>query len=265
MITLADTQNKVYYYNQRTDEVNLPFVKEIFKEYLGYDFNSFVDERVAKYRKSGFPRGEAFKKTFHQAVETCIRACAAIPKYRKEIIDHLTRNPGLRGGITDEMINKMKYTELSTLRTNLGLNNRGKKVKKQETAPKKTIEQAKKAINSKTKTELAGAIIQSEIERTNKEVPHHEVEEFYTYEEAMQAYPGYTVEELAKVGVHVTDHDAKEKENRYAIMNEILEYDLSINGQELSLEILADCTKEELLEIYNTARTLNRVTRRYTK
>ena len=40
---------------------------------------------------------------------------------------------------------------------------------------------------------------------------------------------------------------------------------VSINGQELSLEILADCTKEELLEIYNTARTLNRVTRRYTK
>lgn len=265
MITLADTQNKVYYYNQKTDEVNLPFVKEIFRDYLGYDFNSFVNERVGKYRKNGLQRGEAFKKTFHQAVETCIRACAAIPKYRKEIINHLTMNPGLRGGITDEMINKMKYTELSTLRTNLGLNNRGKKVKKQETAPKKTIEQAKKAVKEKTTTELAGAIIQSELEKNKPQTSYHEVEEFYTYEEAMQAYPGYTVEELAKVGVHVTDPNAKEKENRYAIINEILDYDLAINGEELTLEILADCTKEELLEIYNTARTLNRVTRRYTK
>ena len=166
------------------------------------------------------------------------------------------------------MIKKMKYTELSTLRTNLGLNRRGKKVTKVEPAPEKTVAQAKKTLKEESTSKTAADVIQNAQPTLEDmfpkafEQPHHEIEEFYTIEEAMKMYPGFSIEELAEVGVHLMGdlEQAKEKIDRYTIIEEILSYNLTFDGEPLTIEILADCTKEQLLQIYNTVRVLHRVT-----
>ena len=274
MITLDDALNRNYYFYQQSGDVRTDFLKQVVETFLGYNFNNFIGDKAKYWMSKGMTRSDAFTKAYHQGVEMAIRACEAIPKYRKEIIKKFNEQPGLRGGITDEQINHMKYTELSTLRTNLGLNKRGKKVVKQEAAPAKTVEQAKSALKKDSTSKTAADVIQNSqptlqdmypdafVPTPPREQPHHEIEEFYTIEEAMQLYPGFSIEELAEVGVHLIGdlEQAKEKIDRYTIIEQILDFDITFNGESLTIEILADCNKEQLLQIYNTARVLHRVT-----
>ena len=272
MITLDDALTRNYYFYQGSGDVRTDFLKQVVETFLGYDFNSFIGDKAKYWQKRGMTRAESFTKAYHQGVEMAMRACEAIPKYRKEIKKKFEEQPGLRGGITDEAIDHMKYTELSTLRTNLGLNKRGKKVTKQETAPKKTIEQAKKVVKEEPVAKTAAKIIEGTQQTlfdmypdAFKPAPHHEIEEFYTVEEARQAYPGYTIEELENAGVHLIEADAKEKMDRYSIIEQILEYGLSIDGEQITIDTLVEASKTELLEIYNTVRTLSRLNKRRTK
>jgi len=261
MITLEDGMNRNYYFYSGSGEVRVDFVRQVFESFLGYDYSSFIENKAGMLIKRGWNRSDAYEKARHMAVETALRACEAIPKYRQEIIKKFNEQPGLRGGISDVTINNMKYNDLSTLRTNLGLNKRGKKVKKQEPAPQKTIEQAKKVIKEEPVAKTAAKAIQ-EAQLSFDDLlpvePEHEIEEFYTVEEARQAYPEYTKEELASVGVHVLDQDADEKLDRYSIIEQILTYDVTVEGEALTIENLSNLNKTELLQVYNTVRTLNR-------
>lgn len=267
MITLDDALNRNYYFYQGTGDVRTDFLKAVVETFLGYTFNDFIGNKASYWMKRGMSRSDAFTKAYHQGVEMAMRACEAIPKYRKEIKKKFAEEPGLRGGITDETIDHMKYTELSTLRTNLGLNRRGKKkVVKTEPAPKKTVEQAKKVIKEEPIAKTVAKQIEQVSQPTFEDLfpeafrpqPEHEIEEFYSVEEARKAYPGYSTSELADVGVHVLDHDADEKLDRYSIIEQILTYEVTIDGQELTIENLSNLNKTELLQVYNTVRTLNR-------
>lgn len=267
MITLDDALNRNYYFFQGNGEVRRSFLQSVFQTFIGYDFNNFVANKVNMLIKNGYNREGAYIKAYHQAVETSLRCCEAIPKYRKEIKKKFQEQPSLRGGITDEQIDSMLYTELKTLRTNLGLSKRGKKVVKQEPAPAKTIEKAKTKLKERTTTEIAGDMIyQYSLDLDTEPVkPHHEIEEIYSVEEAMMAYPGYSVEELRELGIHVTDPKAEEKIARYNIINNILDFNITIAGEELTIENLANLNKEDLLEVYNAVRKMNRVMKKYTK
>jgi len=274
MITLDDALNRNYYFYQGSGEVRVDFVRQVFETFLGYDYSYFIQNKAGMLIKRNWDRSEAYDKARHMAVETALRACEAIPKYRAEIIKKFTEEPGLRGGISDITINNMKYNELSTLRTNLGLNRRGKKkVVKTEPTPVKTVAQAKEVLTKEPVAETAKKVIegvQPSFEDLYPEAfrpqPEHEIEEFYSVEEARQAYPGYSKQELADVGVHVLDHDADEKLDRYSIIEQILDYNLTIEGEELTVDTLANASKTELLEIYNTVRTLSRLNKkRHTK
>jgi len=270
MVTLDDALNRNYYFYQGSGEVRTDFLEEVIVTLLGYKYNEFINEKVNYWQKKGMPKSDATTKAYHQGVEMSLRACEAMIKYREEIIKHFTDNPGLRGGITDERVMKMKYTQLKTLRTNLGLNRRGKKVTKQETAPKKTIEQAKKSIKSKKTSETVKDVIVStqatledlfpEVFRQERE-PEME-ESFYTVAEARQAYPGYSLEELESLGIHVTDEDAREKLETFSIIDEILEYDVTINGEKVTEESLLTYGITDLKAILNYVRHLNKETKK---
>ncbi len=271
MVTLDEALNRNYYFYQGSGEVRVDFLREVFDTFLGYDYSSFVQNKAIMLMKRHWDRSDAYEKARHMAVETALRACEALPKYRAEVIKKFTEEPGLRGGISDVIINHMRYNELSTLRTNLGLNRRGKvKAVKAEPAPVKTVTQAKEVLKKETVAETAKKVIENNqptLEDLYPEVfrpqPDHEPEEsFYSVEEAMQAYPGYSKEELAKVGIYLTDPDAEEKLDRYSIIQQILDYQVTIGGEELTISALANATKTELLQIYDTVRTLNRLNRK---
>ena len=272
MITLDDARNRNYYFYQGSGEIRVEFLKQVFEVFLGYEYRSFIYNRAEGLIKKGWKKSEAYEKARHQAVETALRACEALPKYREEVIKKFQENPGLRGGITDEQINKMKYNDLSTLRTNLGLNRRGKKVQKQETAPTKTVEQAKEALKKESTAKTAAEIIKGSTQATLEDLypevfnpPHHETEEFYTVEEARKAYPGYSYEELIKEGIHLVETDAKERLEQYQIIDQIIMYNISIDGLELSEEKLVDCNLEELKKILTSIRKLQKLTKGRTK
>lgn len=279
MITLDDALNRNYYFYQGSGDVRVDFLKQVFDTFIGYNFQTFMYNKAVSEMKKGLTKEAAYERAYHQGVETAIRACTSIPKYRKEIIEKFNNEPGLRGGITDTMINNMKYTDLKTLRTNLGLSKRGKKVTKTEIAPEKTVKQAKKVLSSKTTQETAKEVIvnsQMTLEdvfpnafnpyyQEERVEPYHEIEEFYTIDEARQAYPGYSYEELASVGVHLLEEDAKEKIEMYNIIDQILTYDVEVEGNPLTFENLEECTLDELLEIYKTVRKLNNITKRHIK
>ena len=269
MITLEDAMNRNYYFYSGTGEVRTDFVRQVFEIFLGYDYSSFIQNKANMLIKNGMYRSDAYEKARHMAVETALRACEAIPKYRREIIKKFEEQPGLRGGISDVTIINMKYNDLSTLRTNLGLNKRGKKVKKVETAPKKTVEQAKKVLKeekiSKTVTKVIESNEQLSLEDYNPTAFRGETEEFYTVEEARKAYPGYSYEELLNEGIHLLEEDAKTKLEIYALIDEIKEYDLTIGGETLTEDDLLGCSINELNNILNVVKKLNRMTRRHTK
>ena len=270
MVTLNDALNRNYYFYQGSGEVRTEFLEEVIVTLLGYKYNEFIDGKVKYWLEKGMKENEAITKAYHQGVEMSLRACDAMIKYREEIIKHFAEHPGLRGGITDERVMKMKYTQLKTLRTNLGLNRRGKKVTKQETAPKKTIEQAKESLKSKKTSETVKDVIVStqatledmfpEAFRQERE-PERE-ESFYTVAEARQAYPGYSLEELESLGIHITDEDAREKLETFSIIDEILDYDVTINGERVTEENLLTYGITDLKAILNYVRHLNKETKK---
>ncbi len=273
MITIDDALNRNYYFYQGSGEVRVDFVKAVFEELLGYDYQKFIDKRAKPLIKKGWNSFEAKEKARHMAVETCLRACEAIPKYREEIIEKFTKEPGLRGGISDVKINHMKYTELNTLRTNLGLNKRGKKVTKQEPAPKKTVEQAKKSIKARKTSETAKDIIvnkQPTLEDVFPEVfhPTEEVEReesFLTVAEARLAYTGYSLDELESLGIHIIEEDAREKLETLNTIDEILEYDITIDGERVTEESLLTYGLVDLNAILKYVRHLNKVNKTHKK
>lgn len=199
MITLDDTLNRNYYFYSGSGEVRLDFVKQIFNQFLGYDFNSFMSNKIKEHMGKGKPRSIATERAAHQAVETCLRSCASILKYRKEIKEHLKNNPGLRGGITDKRIDEMRYTDLKTLRTNLGLSRRGKKVTKVEPAPLETITKAKEEIKKQPTAETVANVYASNIASDQADI-----EEEYSHDSG-----SYTLAEISAMeGYEVTREEA---------------------------------------------------------
>ena len=163
MITLEDALNRNFYFYQGSGEVRIDFVKQIFFDFLGYDFQSFMSNKIKVHLDKGLPRSKAMERAAHQAVETCLRSCEAILKYRKEIKEKFHQNPGLRGGITDKQIDEMRYTDLKTLRTNLGLSRRGHKVTEIAQAPERTIQEARANLSKQKTSETIASIYTSNI------------------------------------------------------------------------------------------------------
>ena len=209
MITLEDTQNRNYYFYNGTQDVRVDFVKEIFRTFLGYDYAPFIAEKMKNLLEKGYSESEAKQKAEHQAVETCMFACKSIPKYRKEIKDYFVKNPSRRGGITDEQIGKMRFVDLKTLRINLGLSKRGKKVTKVEPAPEQTTKKARNLLESKPTQAVVTSIYIGGIDEIRRDAMS---ESSYTLEELRQIL-GYdiTYEEAVKQGYHVDDAPSYQK------------------------------------------------------
>lgn len=203
MITLDDALNRNYYFHQKTGEVVQSFVRTVFQTFLGYDFNTFIETKKIHLLKKRYTEEEALEKAYHQAVETCLRACGSIPKYRAEIKAKFREQPGLRGGITDEVIDKMKYNKLKTLRTNLGLCKRGRKVTTTEPAPQQTVAKAKETIKRQTAEETVKTIYTSNIDKEIEEEDYRD-DCTYTLDEIRQMEgEDITLEEAISLGYHL--------------------------------------------------------------
>ena len=209
MLTLDDALNRNYYFYQ-SGEVNVDFVKSVFNAFLGYNYEKFIKGKMQRYIESGYSTSYAQERAEHQAVETCLSACKAIPRYRKEIKEHFKKFPGLRAGTTDERIDKMLYNELKDIRTHLGLSKRGKRVTTVEPAPERTVSRAKEHLKSKTSAEIVKDVISSNHE---EELGSREKEDSsYTLAE-LREIVGYdiTYEEAIRSGYHIDDAPTYER------------------------------------------------------
>lgn len=175
---------------------------------------------------------------------------AAMHNYPKEIYAYYQAHPEHTPRYTLQELKKMKYNELSEIRQSLKIR-KSKKVKSSVPAPE-TAQKARQKIQEQTPTEVVKNIIMSNQEEQSKERDDYQ---FITREEAIAMYGNdITDEYLEANGFKLYEpigRDYSDNVEKYALIDVILELEITIKGQKPTREQLLNLDLEDLHYLYH--------------
>lgn len=194
--------------------------------------------------------GDLVTKSDHQLYAMKKRISEAMITYPREIYNYYMSHPTYTPRYTLEQLRQMKYNELSEIRQTLKIRKPSKV--KSATPSIDTAAKAKETIKSQTTTETVKNIITSNFAQDEKE---HDELSFITRAEAIAMYgEDISDEYLEARGFKLYEpftQPESDAEERYILIDEIGELDISLKGVKLTPADLIKFETEELHYLYH--------------
>lgn len=202
-------------------------IKNFFREKTTYDVRALLSSKT-----------EAQIFSMYERIKDCLKT------YPREIFNYINEHRELNIFYTEEELRSMTYNELVNLKKALGI--KRKKVTKVESV-KDEAQMALSILKSATTRDIAARIILTSSEEEENE---HDLE-YIPLDSLPEEFKNMTFQELANHGF-VTDPRIEEpnKEDRYDMIDDIENADVTISGINLNFDTLLNFGPEELNSLH---------------